>query len=63
MLKAYQQKYKNSNPIRPLKGLTYFEDINFHEPIQMIKGKYDWGKIEKRLHMMIKREHDTFGSI
>ncbi len=27
MLKAYQQKYKNSNPIRPLKGLTYFEDI------------------------------------
>ncbi len=30
MLKAYQQKYKNSNPIRPLKGLTFFEDINFN---------------------------------
>ena len=63
MLKAYQQKYKNSNPIRPLKGLTYFEDINFNEPIQMIKGEYDWEKIERRLHIMIKRENDTFGSI
>ncbi|MEA3477428.1 MAG: nucleotidyl transferase AbiEii/AbiGii toxin family protein [Bacteroidota bacterium] len=63
MLLAYQQKYKNSNPIRPLKGLTYFEDINFNEPIQMLKGKYDWGKIEERLHIMIKRENDTFGSI
>lgn len=62
MLKAYQQKYKNSNPMRPLKGLSYFEDINFNEPIQMIRGKYDWKKIEKRLHLMIKREHDTFGS-
>lgn len=63
MLKAYQQKYKNSNPMRPLKGLSYFEDININEPIQMIRGKYDWKKIEKRLHLMIKREHDTFGSI
>ncbi len=63
MLKAYQHKYMNSNPMRPLKGLSYFEDINFNEPIQMIRGKYDWRKIEKRLHLMIKREHDTFGSI
>ena len=63
MLQAYQQKYKNSNPMRPLKGLSYFEDINFNEPIQMIRGKYDWKIIEKRLHIMIKREHDTFGSI
>jgi hypothetical protein len=28
MLNAYKLKYKNSNPIRPLKGLTYFKDIN-----------------------------------
>ena len=63
MLKAYQQKYKNSNPMRPLKGLSYFEDINFNEPIQMIRDQYVWEKIRKRLHLMIKREHDTFGSI
>ena len=63
MLKAYQQKYKNSNPIRPLKGLTFFEDINFNEPIQMIQGKYNWEKIEKRLHLMIKKENDIFPSL
>ena len=62
MLKAYQQKYKNSNPVRPLKGLTFFEDINFNEPIQMIRGKYEWEKIEKRLRNMIKKENDIFHS-
>ena len=62
MLKAYQQKYKNSNPIRPLKGLTFFRDINFKEPIQIIQGKYNWDKIEKRLHLMIKKENDIFRS-
>ena len=63
MLKAYQQKYKNSNPIRPLKGLTFFEDINFNEPIQMVQGKYNWDRIEKRLHLMIKKENDIFHSL
>ena len=63
MLKAYQQKYKNSNPIRPLKGLTFFEDINFNEPIQMIQGNYKWDRIEKRLHLMIKKENDIFHSL
>lgn len=62
MLKAYQQKYRNSNPIRPLKGLTYFKDVNFSEPIQMIQGKYNWDKIEKRLRMIVKNENDVFPS-
>jgi len=62
MLKAYQQKYRNSNPIRPLKGLTYFKDVNFSEPIQVIQGKYNWDKIEKRLHMIVKNENDVFPS-
>lgn len=63
MLKAYQQKFKNSNSIRPLKGLTFFEDINFNEPIQMIQGKYNWDEIEKRLHLMIKKENDVFPTL
>lgn len=62
MLNAYQQKYRNSNPIRALKGLTFFEDVNFNEPIQMMQGKYDWNKIKNRLHMMIKKESDVFSS-
>lgn len=63
MLNAYKEKFKNSNPIRPLKGLTFFEDINFNEPIKMMHGKYDWKEINKRLHEMIKNENAIFTSI
>ena len=55
MLSAYEMKFPNSNPIRPLKGLTYFQDINFLEPIQMINGTFKWDKIERRLHEMIEK--------
>lgn len=54
MLDAYEFKYKNANRMRPVKGLTYYDDILFQEPIQMIKGTYKWNKIEKRLQQMIK---------
>lgn len=60
MLKSYANKFPNANPIRPLKGLTYFEDINFKEPIQMINGQYKWELMEKRLRNMIKRENSIF---
>lgn len=60
MLESYATKFPNANPIRPLKGLTFFEDINFKEPIQMIDGKYKWELIEKRLNNMIKRENSVF---
>lgn len=60
MLQAYQNKFPNSNSIRPIKGLTFFEEINFKEPIQMIGGAYKWDKIEKRINNMIKRNTATF---
>ena len=60
MLAAYEKKFPNSNPVRPLKGLTYFQDINFHEPIQMINGTFKWNKIEKRLHEMIDKTKTLF---
>ena len=63
MLKAYDQKYKNSNLMIAIRALTYFEDINFNEPIQMIEGKYEWGKIEERLRDMLKRENDVFPAL
>jgi hypothetical protein len=28
MIKTYEKKFPNSNSIRPLRGLTYFQDIN-----------------------------------
>jgi len=52
MLKSYATKY-NSNPIIPVKAITYFEDINFNEPINMTGGSgFNWEKIAKRLKDM-----------
>jgi hypothetical protein len=52
MLQGYEKKY-SSNPIIPIKALTYFDDINFNEPIKMANGsRLNWGKIEKRLKNM-----------
>jgi predicted nucleotidyltransferase component of viral defense system len=62
MLKAYQQKYKNSNYIRPLKGITFFEEIIHNEPIKIINEIYNWKKIEKRLQNMVERQHEIFRS-
>ena len=63
MLEFYQNKY-NSNPIIPLKALTYFNDINFHEPIKMTDGvALNWKKIEKRLINIQKEPNRIFQSV
>ncbi len=59
MLEAYQQKYPNSNAVRALRGLAYHDDI-IHEPIDLIKGKYTWTKVRKRIEMMIKKDVEKF---
>lgn len=60
MLHLYAKKYPNANPVRPLKGLLYFEDINFEEPIFILKGKYSWKNIQKRLKQMQKNRDKVF---
>jgi len=60
MLEAYLRKY-NSNTIMPLKALTFFEDINFQEPISLVNlTNYNWKFIEKRLWEMQKRPDRLF---
>lgn len=54
MLLAYEQKYK-SNPIMPLKGLLYYDDINFNEPIRFTGNhSFNWKAFEERLKLMHK---------
>ena len=48
-LLAYQTKYSNSNPIIPLKGITWFEDIDFEIEKPMLKRKVSFDAIKKRL--------------
>ncbi|MCY7361603.1 MAG: hypothetical protein LH629_05975 [Ignavibacteria bacterium] len=37
----YAKKYPNSNPIMMFKALTFYDDINFKEPIKVINSKYN----------------------
>ncbi len=63
MIEAYRQKY-NSNPIIPVKSITYFDDINFDEPIKMTKGKsFNWKNIENRLKEMQKSPDKIFTAV
>ena len=60
MLNAYERKYK-VNLLSPIKALTYFEDINFEEPIKMTgKACFNWKKIVKRLNEMQRSPDKKF---
>ena len=54
MLETFEVKYPNTNKISAVKGLTYFEDIDFSTEIVLMNGKFKWKEIEKRLKEMIK---------
>lgn len=61
MLNSYQSKYKTMNVLIPVKALTYFDEINFAEPIKMLSSKkFNWKKIEKRIYEMLKNPHRIF---
>lgn len=52
MIQAYESKY-NSNQLIPIKAITYFEDINFNEPIMMLTGTgFTWKIVADRLKSM-----------
>ncbi len=59
MLEAYSFKYQ-SGYFPALKGLLYFDDIDFNEPIQMVNGKFQWKIISKRLEQMSKQPERVF---
>ena len=61
MLKGYAEKYPNTSPMRAIKGLSYYEDIDFSEKIDLCEGKkFEWKKIEQRIREMIKFETKIF---
>ncbi len=60
MHQSYQEKYANSNPLMVPKALTYFEDIDFNEPINLMVGKLKWQLIEKRLLAMVSNPSKIF---
>ena len=60
MLNAYKEKYR-ANILIPLKSLTYWNDINFKEPIRMLSLKQiQWEDIKTRLLEMQANPHMRF---
>ena len=59
MLSAYEKKYR-SNPVLTMKALSYYDDINFKEPIRMIGKSFDWITIKKRIEKMLKYPEKVF---
>ena len=60
MLNSFEVKYPNTNKMSALKGLTYFDDIDFSVVIELTEGVYKWKKIEKRLFEMQKSPNKVF---
>ncbi|MCL2131592.1 MAG: nucleotidyl transferase AbiEii/AbiGii toxin family protein [Lentimicrobiaceae bacterium] len=61
MLLAYERKYNRPNYFHAIKGLSYFEDIDFNTSIILCNGKqFEWKKIEQRIRDMIKFENKIF---
>lgn len=54
MLGFFEEKY-NANPVMILKAITFFDEINYDEPVKMCNvQKLNWKKIAKRLQESAK---------
>lgn len=62
MLQCYSRKFPEVNIVRPLKAVTYFEDIDFEEDVVMLSGKFNWTKVKKRLIDMSGKQDKIFGT-
>jgi len=60
MLDTFDKKYPKTNKVSAIKGMTYFDDIDFSAEIDLIEGTFKWKKIEKRLNEMIKYPERVF---
>lgn len=63
MIDAYEEKYATRNPAMVIKALDYYNDINFNEPIEMLKEKYKWEDIKKRLGEMTLNPDKLFEKV
>ena len=60
LLVAYQNKYPSSNALIPLKGLAYFDDINFENEKPVLRKKVTFSGVKKRLVDALKNPTKLF---
>jgi len=63
MLEAFAKKYAKTDKMVAVRGLTYFNDIDFSVKIDMPIGQFNWQNIAGRLHMMVKYPDRLFPDI
>jgi len=63
MLKAFEKKYPKTTVMSAVRGLTYFDDIDFSISIDLINGNFKWKTVEKRLIEMVKYSDKIFSKI
>ena len=58
MLRCFERKFPFSNVLGPVKGLLYFDDINFGEKVFIPAYEYSWENIALRLRdMSLQQDH------
>ena len=60
LIETYELKYSNSNSIIPLKGLVYFEDIDFEIEKPILTRKVTFKKVKERLIQASKSPQEIF---
>ena len=60
MVEAYEVKYPASNPLIPLKAITFFDDINFEADPPILVKKVVFNAIKKRLTQAIQKPNTIF---
>jgi len=60
MLKSFEYKYPRTNTMIAIRGLSYFNDIDFSVKIDLINGKFNRKAIEERILAMIRKPDKIF---
>jgi len=60
MLKAFEKKFSNTSVMTAIRGITYYDDIDFSAEIDLTEGTFKWKPVEKRLKEMIKYSDRIF---
>ena len=63
MLNVYCKKYTLVNPVIAAKAITFFGDINFNVPVELIHGRFQWKKVENRIYQMLRHPDRIFENI
>lgn len=63
MLVFYETKYTNTDRFRAMKGLVYFEDVNFSDQVMMLSGSLVWADVANRLEAMLQQPAQRFKSM